>query len=133
MRSNIITKIVVGLIILITLISAFSMPSKAFSLQDIFNQVNDFEAAGKTEGENKISETKLQEIFIPFIRILVAIANSVLVVVAVVMGIKYMTTSSPEAQARLKTQLIGIVVATIVVFGAQGIWSLVYDFMEKTL
>ena len=49
------------------------------------------------------------------------------VVVATIMGIKYMV-ANPEEKAKLKTQLIGLVVATIVIFAAQFIWSTIYKF-----
>ena len=48
----------------------------------------------------------------------------VLVAVLTFMGIKYIT-SGPEAQGKLKQQLIGVVVSGVVIFGAYGIWQLV--------
>ena len=39
------------------------------------------------------------------------------------MGIKYFI-SSPEEQAKLKGQLIGVVVSAVVIFGAYSIWKM---------
>lgn len=61
---------------------------------------------------------------------LVALASGILVIVTCIMGVKYATTTSPEAQAKLKKQLIGLVVSIIVVFGAYTIWTIVYNFMK---
>ena len=47
-----------------------------------------------------------------------------LVIGVIVVGIKYMM-ANPEGKAKLKGQLIGLAVATIVIYGAQFIWSTV--------
>ena len=47
-----------------------------------------------------------------------------MVAVTAYMGIKYLT-AGPEAQAKLKTQLVGVVVSGMVIFGAYFIWSIV--------
>lgn len=39
-------------------------------------------------------------------------------------------TASPEEAAKIKTQLIGLVVAAIVIVGAYGIWSFAYNFLS---
>ena len=59
---------------------------------------------------------------------LVAIGSVVLVIVTTIMGIKYIM-GGPDKRAQLKQQLVGLVVATIVIFAAQAIWALVYNFM----
>ena len=39
--------------------------------------------------------------------------------------------SPPDKQAALKQQLIGVVVAGIVIFGAYGIWSAILSVVSK--
>ena len=56
--------------------------------------------------------------------IMVNIAGYILVIGVIVVGIKYMM-ANPEGKAKLKGQLIGLAVATIVIYGAQFIWSTV--------
>lgn len=56
--------------------------------------------------------------------ILTTIGAGVMVAVVTYMGIKYLT-SGPEAQAKLKIQLIGVVVSGCVIFGAYFIWKTV--------
>lgn len=56
--------------------------------------------------------------------VLTTIGAGVMVAVVTYMGIKYLT-AGPEAQAKLKTQLIGVIVSGAVIFGAYAIWKLV--------
>ena len=58
------------------------------------------------------------------------VAVVVLIVVTVILGIKYMT-ADPNTQAKLKQQMIGLVVSAAVIFGAVGIWRIVYSFMNS--
>ena len=46
------------------------------------------------------------------------------------MGILYMV-SSPEKQAKLKQQLIGLVVAGVVIFGGYFIWETIVDLFTS--
>lgn len=68
-------------------------------------------------------------------QILVGIAVATLVIVSVIMAIRWIT-ATPDKKAKLQQQLIGLVVATFVIFGAVGIWNLVRGIMgnvESTL
>lgn len=76
-----------------------------------------------------ISETKVAEIMLPIGQFLMGIGTVVLIVVTIILGIKYMS-AAPEAKAKIKTQLIGLVVSGVVVWGAFGIWRIVYNFMD---
>jgi hypothetical protein len=53
-----------------------------------------------------------------------------MVIVTLYMGIKYIT-ATPDSQARLKQQLIGLVVSGIVIFGAYFIWKIVVNIVSK--
>ena len=46
------------------------------------------------------------------------------------MGIKYLT-AGPDAKAKLKNQLIGVVVSGVVIFGAYYIWKLVISVSQR--
>lgn len=61
---------------------------------------------------------------------LTMIGAGVMVAVVSYMGIKYLM-SPPDKQAALKQQLIGVVVAGIVIFGAYGIWSAVLKVVSN--
>ena len=62
---------------------------------------------------------------------MVVIGIVTIMLVTLIMGVKWIV-ATPEKQAKLKEQLIGLVVATVVIFGAVGIWNLVRGIMEKT-
>ena len=129
-----IKKFVVALIMFLPVISlcpkpvqanGFSFPSFSELMQDGKN----FLSKGKN---NNVSESQLQSVFLPMARILLSIGIIVLVGVTMVMGIKYMF-ASPEEAAKLKQQLIGLVVSALVIFGAVGIWSLAYQVLSSVL
>lgn len=85
------------------------------------------------QGENNnLGESQMQSIFLPMAKILLSAGIIVLVAVTMIMGIKYMF-ASPEEAAKLKQQLIGLVVSAIVIFGAVGIWTLAYQVLSGVL
>lgn len=110
---------------------AFSKPTLAMEEWDTMkNKADAFITEGKNQGgENVISETDLQNFAMPIARTLLSIAAVVVTVVTVVMGIQY-AMASPSDKAKLKQKLIGLVVSTIVIYGAQGIWAMLYSFMN---
>ena len=61
---------------------------------------------------------------------LVGIGVVTVLIVAAIMAIKWLT-ATPDKQAKLKQQLIGLVVATVVIFGAVGIWNFVINMMDN--
>lgn len=63
-------------------------------------------------------------------QILTMIGAGVMVATTAYMGIKYMV-SPPDKQAALKQQLVGLVVAGIVIFGAYGIWKAVIGVVSN--
>ncbi len=84
----------------------------------------------KGKEKDVITSSDVASTIMPIAQALVAVAAGVLVVVTCIMGVKYATATSPDVQAKLKKQLIGLVVSIIVVFGAHTIWTIVYNFMK---
>ena len=99
------------------------------SFDEIKSKADAFIEHGKNQKE-VIGAKSLKDMIIPVAQTMVAIATVVVSVVTVIMGIKYLM-ASPDEKGKLKQQLIGLVVSTIVIFGAQGIWALVYNFMTS--
>lgn len=64
-------------------------------------------------------------------QILVAVGTVALVIIGGVMAIQWIT-ATPEKQAKLKTQLIGLVISAVVIYGAIGIWNFVRELGKKT-
>lgn len=84
----------------------------------------------KGKEKDIITSSDVATTIMPIAQALVAVAAGVLVVVTCIMGVKYATATSPDVQAKLKKQLIGLVISIIVVFGAHAIWTIVYNFMK---
>lgn len=116
--------------LVISIIFNFNVNVNAFSFQEIFDKAKFFELIGLPEANNILSQQTLEEIFIPIGQVLVTIAGIVLVLVTLVMAIKYLTANA-EQRGKLKQQLVGLVVSTVVIYGAVGIWSIIKNFMEN--
>lgn len=118
---------------LIIVIAIIFIPAKTFA-SDVktWDQMASQASAFISQGKEKdvINSSDVASTIMPIAQALVAIATGVLVVVTCIMGIKYATSSSPDERAKLKKQLVGLVVSVIVVFGAQAIWAIVYNFMK---
>ena len=84
----------------------------------------------KGQSGSKVKEDDIASIMLPIGQFLVGIGAVVLIVVTIIMGIKYMT-ADPNSKGKLKQQFLGLVVSTVVIFGAYGIWVMVYNFMDK--
>ena len=131
-------------------IKIFAIVAVLFSLVAISNNVfagnegndvkgiDDIVKAGNSwlvaEDANQPKGTKVEDFVKKFVgigRTLVVIGIVTLMIVILIMGIKWIV-ATPEKQAKLKEQLIGLVVATVVIFGAVGIWNFVRGIMEKT-
>ena len=94
-------------------------------LGDMEGDAQAFITNGHTQAGN-INYTNIANEFSGLGQILTMVGAGVMVAVTTYMGIKYLT-AGPEAQAKLKTQLIGVVVSGVVIFGAYGIWKLVIE------
>ena len=107
----------------------YSKPvSAATTLGSMTKQAKSFISRG-AKNQDKISYDKITDEFAALGQILTTVGAGVMVAVVTYMGIKYLT-AGPEAQARLKVQLIGIVVSGVVIFGSYTIWKIVVQVAE---
>ncbi len=126
-------KIVFIAVIAIFLINIFQPEVSAVeirSFDEMKTAINQFMNTGKNGNSANISGNDMGSIIIPVANILTAIGVIVLVAVTIVMGIKYMF-ATPEEAAKLKQQLIGLVVAGVVILGATAIWKIVYNILNS--
>lgn len=103
---------------------------KVKSFDEMRSALDDWKSKGKPD-QSGVNGSDLKSIVIPVINILTVIGVFVLVAVTIVMGIKYMF-ATPEVAAKLKQQLIGLVVSAVVVLGATAIWKIVYNVLVST-
>ena len=84
------------------------------------------------KADSKIDAGDVANKVLPIGQMLTAIGVAILFGGIIILGIKYMI-SEPEQKGKLKQQLIGLVVAGVVIFGAYTIWKLCYDFFTNLL
>ena len=102
---------------------------EALTLSEMQTETDEFMKKGQT-GSKSIEGDGIFKDLADMGSILTTIGAGVLVAATLYMGIKYMT-ASPEAQAKLKQQLIGLVVSGFVIFGSYAIWKIVVTIVEK--
>ena len=95
---------------------------KVKSFDEMKDALTDWKSRGQQDNAG-VNAGDLKQIVIPVINILTVIGVFVLVAVTIIMGIKYMF-ATPDVAAKLKQQLIGLVVSAVVVLGATAIWKI---------
>lgn len=83
----------------------------------------------EADTNNTIDSEKLESTIDLTYNILLACGMVVAVVVGIVLGIQFMT-SSVEGQAAVKQKLVPYLVGCVIIFGAFGIWKLVMVLMN---
>lgn len=111
------------LTIVLNIMSIFNYEVFGLSYSSMKEQTKKFLEVGNASAKD-ISTDEITAEFVPLGQLLTSIGAGVLIAVTIYMGIKYLT-SGPEAQGKLKQQLIGVVVSAVVIFGAYGIWKTV--------
>lgn len=109
--------------ILIAMVCFNKFEARATTLSEMEKQAGNFIKNGENKAGNMSDVTNsITKNFTGLGQILTMIGAGVMVIVVSYMGINYLI-SPPDKQAALKQQLIGVLVAGIVIFGAYGIWS----------
>lgn len=125
MSLKIIKKITIVLIIFYLLFSIL-YNVKALTISQMEQKLQNFKKAGNTQ----VDWGPAVKEFADLGSILTMVGAGVMVIITTYMGIKYLT-AGPEAQAKLKTQLIGVVVSGVVIFGAYNIWQIVLKAVKN--
>lgn len=122
-------RIISVLIMCVLFIGIFSVinTAEAVTLSDMAGQIDKFKQAGS---QATVDTSTIETEFASLGKILTTIGAGVLIIVITYMGIKYFI-SSPEEQAKLKGQLIGVVVSGVVIFGAYSIWKMAVSIFSN--
>ena len=102
--------------------------TKPSSINDIINAGSQWIEQGQSQQGN-LTVDYFGGMFVSLGQVLVAVGVVAVLIVTAVMAIKWIT-AKPDQQAKLKQQLIGLVVSVVVIFGAVGIWRTVKGIME---
>lgn len=116
------------LFIILVLITVFTKSVSAFSLSDIWTWGQDFIDAGK-DAEKPIEESEITSLSNTILSILQIIAIALALIMAAILGIKYMA-GSVEQQAEVKKTLVPYIVGCVVAFGAFTIWKVVLQILQ---
>lgn len=125
---KIIINILSIILILFLLINICPTKTQAANLDGIMSGADDFINKGKN-GTNVIDQDQLGETSDLIYNILLGISMVLAVIVGMILGIKYMM-SSTEEKAEIKETLIPYVVACVITFGAFTIWKIVINIIQ---
>ena len=116
-------------LLIINIVIANTYEVEALTLKEMQEKTEEFLTTGKEES-GSIKTDGIFDDLVGMGSILTTIGAGVMVAVTLYMGIRFIT-ATPEAQAKLKQQLIGLVVSGFVIFGAYFIWKIVINIVEK--
>lgn len=123
---NVLKKVILILLVLITL---FSINSKVFAWSEIIDDGKSFiDKADK--GQTLIDEQGLKDVSGFLYNVLLAAGVVIAVIVATVLGVQFMMGGA-EGQAKVKEMLLPFVVGCIIVFGGFGFWKIAITIGEK--
>lgn len=128
MKNKKIAKIIVFIIMVLILI-LYMQPTYA---SNIIKDAQDWFEGGKSGGQTIMNAQDTAKAIAPISQMLFWAGVITLFIAGTVMGIKFIM-ASPEEQGKLKGQLIGLVIAAIVILGAYTIWELSYNFMNEVV
>lgn len=128
MKNKKIAKIIVFIIMVLILI-LYMQPTYA---SNIIKDAQDWFEGGKSGGQTIMNAQDTADAIAPISQMLFWAGIITLFIAGTVMGIKFIM-ASPEEQGKLKGQLIGLVIAAIVILGAYTIWELSYNFMNEVV
>jgi hypothetical protein len=70
--------------------------------------------------------------FLPLGQVLVGFATGIIVIVGMIMGVKYMLAGANE-KANLKEKLIWYIISIVLIYGAVGIATIVYNIVQAII
>ncbi len=118
---------VLAIIVIITSAGSISSQVQAADIGSIISAGNSWIGQGAAGGE---SVDTFVDDFIVIGQILVSIGIAAILIVTAIIAAKWIV-ATPDQQAKLRQQLIGLIVSIIVIFGAVGIWNLVRNMGEN--
>jgi len=92
------------------------------------SSIANFKKVGQSSTGN-IDTTNVVSELVSVGQALTFIGTGVLIAVTAYMGIKFLT-SGPQEQAKIREQLMGLLVAGFVIFGAYFIWKAIIDIVS---
>ena len=115
-------------VMLLFCMTVYSNADASLSIKDIQEHAQEFIDKGGNEASGVEADGLLEGVT-SVASILTTIGVFVLVIVTIILWIQFMT-SSPQKQAVLRSQMIGVLWAAVIILGAYGIWSIGVKIVE---
>lgn len=127
---KIIKKISIAILATICIVMCTPIKSEAGLLEPIMNGGDAFisNAENREIFDSGNERSAIDQLYYLMLSIGVVLA----VVVGIILGIQFIT-SGAAGQAKVKEKLIPFALGALIVFGAFGIWRLVYNVLNSTL
>ena len=109
-------------------LSTILFSNKVFALQNIKDAGDNFLHQGSAS--SPITTEEAWQELLPIAQILLAIASVVLVIAYMYLGIQYMITD-PQGKADIKQKLIGLVIATVIIYGGVGLFTIIINLFNS--
>lgn len=122
-------KIIFIINIILFLIFPIYVYAEDRDLSEVFQVGEDFISEGSETDLNFIDDETVASVN-DIGRFLTAVGLIILVCVTLIIGIKYMM-ATPNDKAKLKKRLIGLLIASFVIFFSYTIWSTIVNQMES--
>ena len=106
----------------------FFFNNRVYALQNIKNAGTNF--LNKGSASSPITADEAWDKLLPIAQVLLAIASVVFVLEYMYLGIQYMITD-PQGKANIKQKLIGLVLATVAVYGGIGIFTIIITLFNS--
>ena len=126
----------IGIIIIIVAICNcfFAIDSNAAggsspSGSSIISAASNFIGKGSNQA-NGVTTTGVTSVLSFAASVVATIGMFVLAIATLILGIQYLT-ANPQRQAALRSQMVGLLWASVVVFGAYGIWNLLVTIVAE--
>ena len=137
-----INKIISFFAIIFIMLAVFSVNSYATSCKEIENVSTTFKNVGEGEFQNmdsnyasKTGNTVTNQIVgskTPIYRMLTVAGILIIGICIVILGIQWvMSSTSPDAQSKLKQKMVALAVAAGVLFGSYTIWRIVATILDS--
>lgn len=125
-------KIFIMMIAILCIMICTPLKSEAamFDTGQIINGGDSF--LNKAEDRNIFDATNERSAIDQIYYVMLTIGIVLAVVVGIILGIQFITTGA-AGQAKVKEKLIPFALGAFVVFGAFGIWRMVYNILNNTL
>ena len=123
-------KVVKIVFIVLIILNIFVTTSKALDFGDIIKRATTFISIGQGE-DTTINKGDIISLSDSIFGILQAVALAVALVMILVLGIKYMT-SSVEGKADIKATMVPFIVGAVVAFGAFTIWRVILQLIQSS-